>query len=90
MAGGTIKDFIKKAKEKREERTKDVSERIEVTKGGKTRTIEFSGTEKTSKSGRRIKTKLSASSVGTIVKKKKILPKGRGTTLTIKKRSIKN
>jgi len=85
MAGG-IGEALKRAKAKREARTTEVSKRIDVKRGGKTKRVEFTGTQKVSKSGRKMVERLS-SRFGTVTTKRKVSP--RGETLRVKKRFTK-
>lgn len=85
MAGG-IKEALQRAKARREARTTEVSKTIDVKRGGKTRQVEFTGTQKVSKSGKRMVERLS-SRFGTVTTRKKVTP--RGEALRVKKRFAK-
>ena len=84
MAG--LKDFFKKVKERRAERTKTVSKTFDVGAAGEREKVEFTGTIRTSKRGRKTIEKLS-SPFGSIRTKKKITV--RGETLKVKKKFAK-
>ena len=85
MAGG-IGDALKRAKAKRKERTKKVSATFGVSVDGKARQVEFTGTQRTSRGGRRTVERLS-SPFGTITTRKRVT---KGTeSLKIKKRFAK-
>ena len=81
-----FKDFFKKAKERRAERTKTVSKSFDVGAAGERKEVEFKGTIKTSKRGHKTIEKLS-SPFGSIRTKKKITV--RGETLKMKKKFAK-
>lgn len=85
MAGG-IGDALKRAKARREARTTEVSKTIDVKRGGKTRQVEFTGTQTVSKSGKKMVERLS-SRFGTVTTKKKA--GRRGESLRVKKRFAK-
>jgi len=82
-----IKDLFKKAKERREKRRKEVTETVRVTKDSEKKDVVFKGVERTSIRGRRIRAKLETPGIGTIIKRKKLSP--RGERLVVKKRFAK-
>lgn len=85
MATG-IGDALKRAKARRKARTTEVTRTLDVGVKGKTKRVEFTGTEKVSRSGRKMVERLS-SRFGTVTTKKKAGP--RGETLKVKKRFAK-
>lgn len=85
MATG-IGDALKRAKARRKARTTEVTKILDVGTKGKTKRVEFTGTQKVSRSGRRMVERLS-SRFGTITTKKKVGPKRE--TLKVKKRFAK-